>query len=155
MPLDEGCARQMFDLAFDAKGGILGVIGAEGGRLEGGIGLLLTRWWYTKVTHIEEYFNFVDPDFRRTDHAVTLIAFAKRCADEIRIPLAIGVLSMKRTSAKVRLYRKSLGYPKGAFFVYNSPWGDDGDVDKEFWRSPFPRHSEKKNGRARRIESNG
>jgi hypothetical protein len=146
MPLDEICAKEFFARAFDRKGGIIGVIG-QPGEIKAMIYLLLTRFWYTSAMHLEECFNFIRPDSRRTNYAPTLINFAKKCADEIKVPLLIGVLTNYRMEAKVRLYRRSLGTPSGAFFVYGANWSVCHPSRDDFWREPF--FSEKDKARLR------
>lgn len=136
LPLNEECAKQTFDRAFYRRGGIIGVIG-EPGNIKAAIYLLITRFWYTLDNHLEEIFNFVHPEHRKSDYAKRLIAFAKECSDEIGIPLMIGVLTNHRLESKVRLYRRSLGNPAGAFFVYNANWPNAQPPSEEFWRSPF------------------
>jgi GNAT superfamily N-acetyltransferase len=116
-----GRVQHMVDFAFDRKGGIIGVIG-ETGSIRGMIFLLITKAWYTEEDHIEELLNFVHPDYRKSNYANDLIEFAKECARQIGIPLMIGVMSNIRTAPKVRLYRKKLGTPSGAYFVYNCKW---------------------------------
>lgn len=137
-PLDEEAARDTFDLAFDRRGGIIGVIGPPN-DIRGMLGLLITRFWFTREHHLEEIFNFVRPDCRNgTPYAERLIEFAKLCADlpEINLPLVIGVLTNRRVEAKARLYQRRLGVPSGAFFVYNAAnWQDQ--ANDEFWRSAF------------------
>ena len=135
--MDEGAVYEMMDRAFDRKGGIIGVIGGAG-DIQGVIFLLISRHWYTRDNHLEELLNFVRPDCRRSAHAKTLIEFAKSCAKEIGIPLVIGVITNKRVVEKVRLYRRSLGWPSGAFFVFNGRWINEQSPDDEFWREPFP-----------------
>jgi len=81
--------------------------------------------WYSDELTMDEYLNFVDPEHRSSNHAKTLIAYAKQMVDQIRIKhqnfkLIIGVLSTKRTAAKVRLYERQL-IPCGAFFAYPAP----------------------------------
>jgi hypothetical protein len=142
MPLSEDCAREFFNRAFDKKGGMIGVIG-ETGDVRAMIYLLITRFWYTNENHLEECFNFVRPDMRKSDHARTLIAFAQTCADSIKIPLVIGVLTNNRMEGKVRLYRRALGIPAGAFFVYGANWTEGDPSNEDFWRAPFP-HRKKK-----------
>lgn len=136
MPLDETCAAEFFERAFSRKGGIIGVLG-EPGDIEAMIYLLITRFWYTKEHHLEECFNFVRHDKRKTDHARKLLAFAKECADTIQIPLVVGVLTNQRMEGKVRLYRRSLGIPAGAFFVYRANWSMVEPSSEDFWRAPF------------------
>ena len=144
MPLDEEEAKSMFMRAFNREGGILGVIG-EPGDIKTMIFLLIAKYWYTKVNHLEELFNFVRPDVRskggeKKDYAARTIEFAKKCADEIGIPLVIGVLTNKRMQGKVRLYRRYLGVPAGAYFVYNSKWKNEEEYcNEDFWKDPFPK----------------
>lgn len=109
--------RDMLRRAFDRRGGIIGVIG-ERGHLEGSIYLLLTQLWYTDDYHVEELWNYVRPDYRKTDNAKEFLAFAKRCSDELGIDSIIGILSNDRTQAKIRLYERQLGKPAGAYFLY-------------------------------------
>jgi len=104
--------------------GLIGVIG-EVGSLEGAIMLAFGTPWYSERVTIDEHFSFVDPAHRASSHAKSLIAYAKHMTDELRkvdetVKLVIGVLSTKRTAAKVRLYERQL-QPSGAFFVYPAP----------------------------------
>lgn len=146
--LEMKAAREMFNRAFDQRGGIIGVIGPPA-SIEAMIYLLITRQWYTYQHHLEEVFNYVRPDCRKSNHARDLIGFAKNCSDELKLPLVIGVLSNMRVVPKVRLYQRLLGYPAGAFFVYGGNWVNESPDTEQFWKQPFPAHSERKNGRAR------
>jgi len=118
----------------------MGLIGAPG-ALEGMIYLLISQLWYTDSLHLEEIFNFVRPEYRKgTTNARALISFAKKCADEAPLPLVIGVISSQQTEAKIRLYRKFLGLPMGAFFVYGEhvaikPVSPTAWVTQKRWRS--------------------
>lgn len=130
--LDVDAARETFSFAFKKKGGIIGVIG-DSDKIEAAIFLLITRFWYRRKNHLEELFNYVHPDHRRSGHARTLIKFAKKCVDEIGIPLHIGVLTNKRMVEKVRLYRMSLGLPCGAFFMYGETWQNERPTTDDWW----------------------
>jgi hypothetical protein len=147
LSLDEDCARRTFARAFDRQGGIIGAIDdrKQPGRIEAMIFLLFAKFWYTNDDHLEELFNYVRPDCRDTDHAKTLITFAKNCAEKIGIPLMIGVLTNKRMAAKVRLYRRVLGNPRGTFFVHNAPsrWATDDYSNEDFWRATFAHRKDK------------
>lgn len=104
--------------------GLIGVIGAHG-SLEGAIMLSFGSPWYSDEISMDEYLNFVDPAHRASNHAKTLIAYAKHMVDQIRplhpeFKLVIGVLSTERTAPKVRLYERQLT-PAGAFFIYPPP----------------------------------
>lgn len=115
-PMDRELVRDTIQAAFDQRGGVIGVIGPVG-ALEGVIYLSISRFWYSHTPHLEELFNFVHPDHRKSSHAKALIEFAKGCASD-GVRLVIGVVSNKRTEAKVRLYERRLGKPAGAYFVY-------------------------------------
>lgn len=141
MPLDEMEAKKTFDLAFNRQGGIIGVIGTPG-DIKAMIFLLMSRFWYSRSYHLEELFNFVRPDLRKSpqNYASQLINFAKSCSDSINIPLTIGVLTNHRMEGKVRLYRRSLGVPAGAWFVH-MPEGKhwQSELNEDFWKDPFPK----------------
>lgn len=99
--------------------GFIGVIGPVG-ALEACIALVVGSHWYSEEWVLEERLNFVDPAHRSSEHAKTLISYAKHCADQVGCRLVIGVLSTQRTAAKVRLYERQL-VPAGAFFVHPAP----------------------------------
>jgi len=99
--------------------GFIGVIGPHG-ALEGCIMLTIGAVWYSEDWTLDEHLNFVDPAHRASSHAKALISYAKNCAEKIGVRLVIGVLSTKRTAAKVRLYERQLT-PAGAFFVHPAP----------------------------------
>ncbi len=102
----------------ERRRGVIGVIGAPG-HIEGAIYLELTSAYYSDEFCLQELFNYVLPPARKTSASRDLIAFAKSISDRFGLPLLIGVLTNERTEAKVRLYRKQLGEPVGAFFAHN------------------------------------
>lgn len=142
-PLDVDYARLTFARAWERKGGIMAVIGAPG-HIRAMLYLMITNEWYTRDNHLQELFCWVHPDHRNSDYAKTLINYAKKCSDDIsasagrKIPLIMGVLTNKRMSAKVRLYRRVFGgLPVGAIFMHNADWVDRGELSNEdFWRVP-------------------
>lgn len=145
-PLDIDRVRETFARAFDRRGGIFAVIGAPG-HIRAMLFVMIARSWYTNENHIEETFCWVHPDHRHSDYSKLLIDYAKKCSDEIsessvaqgggKIPLIMGVLTNKRMSAKVRLYRRFFGIPAGAVFVHNADWVGKNDVcEEDFWRVP-------------------
>jgi GNAT superfamily N-acetyltransferase len=87
--------------------GFMGVIGPIG-ALEGLLVMVLGSFWYSDDIIFEEYANFVHPDHRRSNHAKALLAYSRHMADNVKIPLVIGIISNLRTAAKVRLYRRQL-----------------------------------------------
>jgi hypothetical protein len=97
--------------------GIIGIIG-EPGRLEGSIGLMLERTWYSSHLCLWDAWQYVRPVYRSTTGSKDMIAWAKGISDHFNVPLMIGVLSNQRTEAKVRLMKRQLGNPVGAFFMH-------------------------------------
>lgn len=141
-PLDVECAREEFANAFESKGGVLAVIGAPG-HVRAMLYLKITRDWYTRDNHLQELFCWVHPDHRNSDYHKLLIEYAKWCSDDIsssmgkKVPLFMSVLTNRRMTAKVRLYRRFFGWPVGAFFVHNATWATKDDVSEEdFWHLP-------------------
>ena len=140
-PLDIERVRATLSHAFDRNGAILGVIDAPGEpneppSLAGMILVFISNYWYSGSFHLEEYFNFVHPDHRCSDYAERLITFAREAADALGCPLLIGVMTTERMEAKVRLYRRILGTPAGAFFLYNAP-RDTPPSNEDFWARPL------------------
>jgi GNAT superfamily N-acetyltransferase len=108
--------------AINGDGAVIGVIG-DVGHLEGMIYLFVAMFWYTDEPHLEEVYNYVHPDYRKSDNAKALIDFAKSCADGIGVPLTIGIISNHKTEQKIRLYQRRLGKPSGAYWLYNAKTG--------------------------------
>lgn len=109
--------EQMVMRAFDGSGAIIGTVGAPG-RIEGAILLLIAQFWYTDDWCLEEIFNYVRPEYRRSTHAKDMIKFGMRCSDELELKLVIGVAANERTKAKMELYRRQLGDPVGGYFIH-------------------------------------
>lgn len=112
--------------ALNLNYGLIGIIGRDGGPIEGAILLRIGPMWYSNDMVLEEKAIFIHPDHRgaKDGRARKLVEFAKQTADELGIPLLIGVLSNKRTEGKIRLYERQLGKPTGAFFLYGAKTGD-------------------------------
>jgi len=116
--LDEKKTENFIKMATDRRHGVIGVIEGEDG-LEGMICLIPDQLWYSTKWFLNEVFNFVHPDHRRSTRAKALISFAKKISDDMEIPLILGVVSNYRTEAKVKLYERQ--FPKaGAFFIHNA-----------------------------------
>ena len=108
--------------------GEIRVIGPVG-KLEAICFVILGSFWYSTQLHVEELLVFVDPQYRRSPHAKTMIEWMKEEARELGIPVLTGIMSNKRTEAKVRLYERQL--PKiGAFFLYDPNNVDTKSRDK-------------------------
>jgi len=121
--MDEARTREWIAKALQKKGGIIALIGPPGAIEAIGF-LMITCYEYSTDFFLSEQFNYVRPAFRKIGHGRhlrALVEWAKQCADELKLTLLIGVISSQRTEAKVRLYRKILGEPAGAWFVYPRP----------------------------------
>jgi hypothetical protein len=97
--------------------GVIGVI-KRSSEIEAIMLLQLSQFWYTDDWCLEEMLNFVRPQFRRSTNAKDMINFAKRCSDEIKLPLVIGVVANERTKPKLELYKRQLGEPVGGYFIH-------------------------------------
>lgn len=125
-PMDEELVLQALARSLDKRQGRIGVIG-ERDDLRGAIVLVAGHLWYSKRMCLEEKFNFVRPDYRRTDYAKQLIRYAKFVSNEIELPAFIGILSKIRTEAKERLYERELTR-LGAYFVH---WPEKHAIETE------------------------
>lgn len=119
--------------ALNQDHGLIGAIGQPGGQIEGVVLLRIGAMWYAPIDKpvVEEKAIFVHPEFRQAKggRARRLCEFSKRVADELDLPLIIGVLSHERTKGKVRMYSRVFGEPAGAFFLYNARTGQAvGDI---------------------------
>lgn len=96
--------------------GVIGVIGPAG-ALEGMCLLMIGEFWYSHEKHLEEYLVYVDPEYRHSNHAKSLVEWMKSQSTITGFPLLTGIISKERTEAKCRLYRRML--PKtGEFFFW-------------------------------------
>jgi GNAT superfamily N-acetyltransferase len=105
--------------------GIVGVIGEPGKLIEACVLLRIGQMLYSDTLVVEERAVFTHPEYRsaKGGRARKLCEFSKKVADDLGIPLIIGVLSNHRTEAKVRLYERQFGKPSGAFFLYGARTG--------------------------------
>jgi hypothetical protein len=118
-PLDEVGLREDMLAALNRQSGIVGVMGSHH-KLEAIMYLMLAKFRHTREMHLEEIFSYVPPNHRKSTHAKLMIEWAKEMADGLGVRLLIGIISTVRTEAKVRLYRRQLGAPVGAFFLYGT-----------------------------------
>jgi hypothetical protein len=122
--LSEKKVRDCIRKCFTGEGTIVGVVG-EPGKLKGSICMSISEMYYTEDWHLTELWNYVEPEFRVSRNAEAMIEFGKACANKMGIPFFTGIITNKQMAGKVRLYRRLLGYPLGAFFVHNAPWETD------------------------------
>jgi hypothetical protein len=111
--------------ALHQEDGIVGVIGEPGKQIEGAVLLRVGAMWYSSEKVLEEKGIFIHPNFRssRAHRGRRLCEFSKRVADQLGMPLIIGILSNDRLEAKARLYERQFGKPSGTFFLYGATPG--------------------------------
>jgi len=112
--------------ALNLDEGVMGLIGPKGTmEVQGAVLLRVGHMWYSDQRAIEEKAVFIRPEYRsaRGGRARKLCEFSKQVADELELPLIIGVLSNHRTAGKVRMYQRIFGEPSGAFFLYKAKTG--------------------------------
>lgn len=118
--LDEKKVAATIQRYYRRDGVILGVIGPVG-KLEASTCLALGDMHYSDEWHLSELWNYVQPEFRRSHDAEALVKFGKDCAEKMGMVLLTGIITNQHMAGKVRLYRRLLGHPAGAFFVHNAP----------------------------------
>lgn len=105
--------------------GIVWLIGPEEGPLEAAALLRITFPWYSEDEVLEERGVYVHPHYRsaKGGRARMLLEACKWTAEQLDLPLLLGVLSNQRTEGKQRLYERQLGKPAGFFFLFNARTG--------------------------------
>ncbi len=88
------------------------------GKIIASVGALFAQWWHTDDWHIDEMWNFVHPDYRKSTYAKDLITYMKWIAEQMGMSLHMGIITATKMEAKIRLYRRQIT-PVGALFVHN------------------------------------
>lgn len=106
--------------ALNLDRGIMGLIGAPGAQLEGGILLRFGTLFYSPEEILEEKGLFIHPEYRsaKGGRAARLCEFAKHASESLGKPLFIGVQNDVRTQGKLKLYERMFGPSIGAFFLW-------------------------------------
>lgn len=117
--------RLMVASASRDKEVIIGVIDAPdgSGRIAASFGAVFAQWWYTDDWHIEDCWNFVHPEYRRFPFAKDLLEYSKWIAEQMEMPLHIGIITADRMEAKIKFFSRQMPQV-GAAFVYNMKSGD-------------------------------
>lgn len=116
------------------QGGLIGVIGKPHGVLEGGIALRVQPLFYSDENFLEERLVYVRPEFRaggnsdgsNKSRSRSLLEFAKKAADELEMPLIVGISTSIGFKGKAAMYKRFFGPQAGAFFLYGRRHFSDG-----------------------------
>lgn len=111
--------------ALHGDNGIIWIIGPDEGPLEAAALLRISEPWYSEDQFLEERGIYVHPHYRhhKGKRAKMLVSACKWTAEQLDLPLLIGVLSNQRTEGKIRLYERQLGPAAGVFFLVNARTG--------------------------------
>ena len=107
--------------ATERKGGIIFVID-HGQRVVATMGMCVASDWYSDDEYLLERWNFVHPDFRKSDYGRKLLEQGKWAHEWFKangklMPFFCGINSLKRTEAKIRMYARHMPLI-GAYFMY-------------------------------------
>lgn len=117
---DDAKVREVIALATapgDPPRPSFGMIEGPAG-VEGAVGLYPTELWNCRAMYLRGFYHFVHPQFRRGDHAKSLMAFAEWFADTSDMPLVWELLHPLRTAAKAELYGRR-AQPFGGLWLYH------------------------------------
>lgn len=117
--MNEKKVRHMISEGATDKCAIIGVIDSPDKKeIAASFGAYFSCWWYTDDFHIEECWNFVHPNYRKSSYAKDILQYAKWISDQMQMPLHNGIMTATRFEAKSRLYRRQMPQV-GAAFAYN------------------------------------
>ena len=135
--------------ATERRGGVIYCI-EEDRRVVATLGMSIACDWYSDDEYLLERWNFVHPDYRRSDYGQRLIEQSKWASDWFKaqgklMPFMCGIISLHRTESKIRLYARRMACV-GAFFLYGATPRQDDDVRREMRRIEEARKTRDGNG---------
>jgi GNAT superfamily N-acetyltransferase len=78
----------------------------EDGKLVGTLGLHRTAPWYSDSEYLADGWFYVLPEYRKTGVGKMLIDEAKKFAEEVKLPLIIGVFTSEDATTKAQVMQK-------------------------------------------------
>lgn len=78
----------------------------EDGKLVGTLGLHRTSPWYSDSEYLADGWFYVLPEYRKTGVGKMLIDEAKKFAEEVKLPLIIGVFTSEDADTKAQVMQK-------------------------------------------------
>ena len=118
--MSEKKVRDKIEMGAREKTIIIGV-SIEDDVVAGSVGASFSQDWYSDDWYIGEMWNFVHPDYRKSDirHGKNQIQYLKWLSENMEMALSMGILTSTRLEAKIRMYGREMEQV-GALFVYNS-----------------------------------
>jgi hypothetical protein len=114
--------------ALTQKDGVVFLVIGEQGEIQGGILLRFGDLWYSHMKVLDEKLLFISQKYRNMPsglrRAKSLCDAAKGRADELGVPLYIGVFCTRRTESKMRFYKSQFGESVGGYFLYGPRSGE-------------------------------
>lgn len=92
---------------IDRDGAIAGIIDGPGG-IEASIGLVRDSFEYSDQIHLAGKWLGVAPEFRRVNHASTLLQFARWASTAMSVPLHISVITATELEQKLLSYQRQI-----------------------------------------------
>ena len=109
------------------ENGVCFVVVGPDNEIQGGLLLRTGDVWYSNERVLLDNLMFVSKKYRKTAtgirRAKLLCDAAKRKADELGMPLIIGVFNTERTDSKMRFYASQFGSSVGGSFLYGAKLG--------------------------------
>jgi len=107
--------------ATERQGGIIFVID-HGPRIVATLGMAIVSDWYSDDEYLLERWNYVHPDYRKSDYGRKLLEQCKWAHDWFKkegalLPFMCGINSFHRVESKIRLYARHMPCI-GAYFMY-------------------------------------
>jgi len=76
------------------------------GKLVGSLGLHRTTPWYSDSEYLADGWFYVLPEYRKTGVGKMLIDAAKKFAEEVKLPLIVGVFTSEDADTKAQVMQK-------------------------------------------------
>lgn len=117
-PLAREKVEALVDKALSRETGALMGVSTKDDILCGCICLDMVSMWYSSVAFITDIFNYLSPEYRKTNLARQQLRFAKMVADQFGMPLFVAIMTTIRAETKMNLYAAEKFRQVGGQFVY-------------------------------------
>lgn len=117
-PIAREKVEALVDKALSRETGALMGVSTKDDILCGCICLDMVSMWYSSVAFITDIFNYLSPEYRKTNLARQQLRFAKMVADQFGLPLFVAIMTTIRTETKMNLYAAEKFTQVGGQFVY-------------------------------------